>query len=363
MLLDRPAPLHLAAARAEDFLLAAQDANGGWRDFLLPAGLSDSWVTAYVAEALVGSGDAADRNLASARRAWAFLHGNETPSGGWSYNARVPGDADSTLWGLRLAEALGEGESALARRAFAFLDRHMQADHGLSTYASAGPIRGYTGLPEFVPFDGWTQSHVCVSAAGANLAHFADRISVYLLARQADDGSWPGYFWFDREYATGEAVSALARAATADDRGERQFRPAIDRAAAWLTRRVRGLAAAEGKVRPTFALACAAGALALAARTDEARQAVAQAGASLAAWQRPTGSWGPSARLRVPPPDAISPPEGASWTRWEGLPAGAVSPVDRLKATFTNFSPDHRGLFGAATALRALRRIARPGAP
>src|ERR1700710_2077816 len=48
MLLDHPAGLDVAIEKSGDFLLAAQDANGGWRDFLLPAGLSDSWVTAYV---------------------------------------------------------------------------------------------------------------------------------------------------------------------------------------------------------------------------------------------------------------------------------------------------------------------------
>ena len=344
--LDRPAHLERAIAKAEDFLLAAQDANGTWRDFLLPAGLSDLWVTAYVAEALVDA-EAADRAIAAARRAWAFLLANETPLGGWSYNAKVPGDADSTLWGLRLAETLEETDSAPARRAAAFLDRHLRGDGGLSTYAEAGPIRAYVGLPPAVPFDGWTGAHVCVSAAGANLPRYAERILPYLLARQEEDGGWRGYFWFDREYATAEAVAALVRA----EKGE----AAIARAADWLEGRVTALAAAEGKVRPAFAFACAARGLALAAPHGEAREALVRAGSALAAWQRETGSWGPSARLRVPPPFAVEPPEDAHWKRWEGFAPGA----DVVEATFTNFSPDHRGLFGAATALRALRAIER----
>lgn len=356
MPLDHRAMLDIAIEKSGDFLLAAQDANGSWRDFLLPAGLSDSWVTAYVAEALVGSGEQAEKFLPAARRAWTFLHSTETEQGGWSYNPQVPGDADSTLWGLRLAAALGEEESDLAHRAVAFLDRHVRSDKGLSTYATAELIRRYTGMPVFVPFDGWTQSHVCVSAAGANLSRYADRLIPYLLANQDEDGSWPAYFWFDREYSTGEAVSALTPAEPGALRPD--IASSIDRAVVWLTRRVTALAAAEGRFRPTFALACAAKALAVVARTEESRQAVARLGASLAAWQRDTGSWGPSARLRVPPPYAIVPPEEATWTRWEGPPSGAASAVDKLKSTFTNFSPDHRGLFGAATALRALRLIA-----
>jgi hypothetical protein len=358
MLLDHPATLDVAIEKSGDFLLAAQDANGGWRDFLLPAGLSDSWVTAYVAEALVGSGEQREKFLPAARRAWTFLHGTETEQGGWSYNPQVPGDADSTLWGLRLAVALGEEKSDLACRAVAFLDRHLRPDKGLSTYATAELIRGYTGMPAAVPFDGWTQSHACVSAAGANLARYADRLIPYLLAKQDRDGSWPAYFWFDREYSTGEAVSALMPAKSAAGALSSDIASSIDRAVVWLTRRATALAAAEGRVRPAFALACAAKALALVARTEESREAVARVGATLAAWQRDSGSWGPSARLRVPPPYAMVPPEEAAWTRWEGPPSGAVTAVDKLKSTFTNFTPDHRGLFGAATALRALRQIA-----
>src|SRR4051794_37877312 len=104
------ASLDAAIAKAGNFLLGAQDANGGWRDFLLPAGFSDSWVTAYVAEALAGSGTRDARFLQAARRGWTFLHTTEIAGGGWSYNPKVPGDADSTLWGLRLATALGEAD-------------------------------------------------------------------------------------------------------------------------------------------------------------------------------------------------------------------------------------------------------------
>lgn len=354
VMLASSARLDTAISRAEDFLLSAQDANGGWRDFLLPAGLSDGWVTGYVGEALTG-GEDRGRLMPAVHLAWRFLHTVETPLGGWSYNAKVPGDADSTLWGLRFAEAIGEAGTPLAERAYAFLDGHVRNDGGISTYADAGPIRDYTGMPVFVPFDGWVRSHVCVSAAGANLARRPDGLIDYLLSRQEEDGGWSGYFWFDREYATGEAVSALSRF----EREDRRIQAAIEAAAEWLTRRVAQLAAADGRVKPTFALACAARALANVVRTQDAQDALAQAADSLVEWQRETGSWGLSARLRVPPPYAIVPQEDATWTRWEGLPPGTSSPAEVLAATFTNFSPDHRGLFSAATALRALRAIAR----
>lgn len=350
-LLDRPADLRSAAARAEDFLIARQDPGGSWRDFLLPAGLSDSWVTAYTAEALLGDGeDAAPR--AAAERAWTFLKEYTLAEGGWSYNRRVPGDADSSLWALRLAVALGQADSPTAQGGFAFLARHAQPDGGFATYADATAIRGYIGLPTFLSFEGWTQSHVCVSAAGAHLAPHGDALAAYLLNRQDGDGSWPAYFWFDREYSTGEAMRALAK------RDAVAHRPAIERATAWLIRRVALLVMAQGAVRPAFALACATHALAEAAHHEEARRTARAGGAALADWQRENGGWGPTARLRVPPPHAIDPPEEMHWTRWEGMPPEAPASLEGLAATFTNFSPDHRGIFGAATALRALRAVA-----
>jgi len=354
-LLDRQTDIGGAAARTAEFLLARQDPGGSWRDFLLPAGLSDSWVTAYTAQALLGDGDEAAPR-AAADRAWRFLQEHGLPEGGWSYNPGVPGDADSSLWALRLADGLAQTESPAAQRGFAFLARHVRPDGGLATYADANAIRGYVGLPAFFSFDGWTQSHVCVSAAGAHLAPHADALVRYLLERQADDGSWPAYFWFDREYATSEAVRALAK------RDAAAHRPVIARATEWLIGRVAMLIAAPGAVRPAFALACATHALAEASDHPEAWHAARAGAAALAAWQRDTGGWGPTARLRVPPPHAIVPPEGARWTRWEGMPAEAPASLEGLAATFTNFSADHRGIFGAATALRALRAVAKGGA-
>ena len=41
-----------AVRAALDFLLKSQDGQGAWKDFLLPAGNSNVWVTAYVGDVL-----------------------------------------------------------------------------------------------------------------------------------------------------------------------------------------------------------------------------------------------------------------------------------------------------------------------
>lgn len=352
-------PLDTAIANTRAFLLSAQDENGGWRDFLLPAGLSTSWVTAYVGEALLVTGQPDKTTIDASKRAWQFLSDSTVGEGGWSYNPTVPGDADSTIWGIRFASALDETYSDCAQRAISFLNTHYSADGGVKTYATAKPIRRYIGVPAFVPFKGWTQSHACVSAAAANLIDVPDHLIHYLLETQNRDGSWPAYFWFDNEYSTGEAVVALARFKEKATLKQPEVVASITRAAEWLRHRVESLVSKPCSLPPTFALACAARALARYDHNHVDRNLLDLAGRRLVEWQRENGSWGPTANLRVPSPNAITPRENANWTRWNGMPAGKKSLVSVLKHTFNNFSPDHRGLFTAATSLRALHQISK----
>ena len=114
------------AAGAVAFLLAARTCGGWWRDFAGTLGADDGWgaamgpsdeyVSAYVAAALAAVGgsparDAAGRAWAlpareAAERAWAMLARRRAPVAGWGWSRRLPVDADSTAWGLRVAGAL-----------------------------------------------------------------------------------------------------------------------------------------------------------------------------------------------------------------------------------------------------------------
>jgi Prenyltransferase and squalene oxidase repeat len=324
-----------AAAR---YLVEAQSADGSWRDYRLPAGHSDSWVTGYTACAIARC--PAPEAQTAARSAWQFLRKATAREGGWSYNSRVPGDADSTLWGLRLAQALGVEGSEAAMAAARFLDRHVTADGGLATYAATGPIRTYIGLPPTVSFSGWTQSHVCVTAAGANLETIGARLRDFLQSRQRPDGAWAAYWWFDDEYATAEAVAALA--ANGDDAA------AVVRAGRWALRRETATTEAGD-----FALALRLRIL-LRCMLPDAQAAVTRGFERLLARQRPDGSWQASARLRVPRPDVMDPEPPAAWRPWDGMPAGPPSLERVLRDTFTIYSLDHFGVFTTATVLGAL---------
>ncbi|HEX4274036.1 MAG TPA: prenyltransferase/squalene oxidase repeat-containing protein [Bryobacteraceae bacterium] len=326
-----------AIAAALNFLLKAQDERGAWKDFLLPAGASDIWVTGFTGLVVAGMPGQQARNAALA--AWRFLENTTSEGGGWSYNATVPGDADSTLWGLRLARSLGLGNSPRAQSAIQFLDSHICADGGLTTYASADPIRRYIGLPPMVPFIGWTHSHVCVTAAGANIPGYRERLEEYLLRYQDDDGGWPAYWWFDREYSTSEAAAVLAGT------------EACERAVSWALRRAPAIAEPNA-----FALAHCLRILTGCA-TPAARESTEDSISRLLAWQRPDGSWAPSAKLRVPRPDSAVPAESPNWRMWSGMPPGQPSFQSVLQNTFNIYSPDHYGVYTTATVLRTLVEI------
>lgn len=350
------ADLTATVRSAQAFLLNAQQPDGSWRDFLLPAGNSNVWVTAFVGSVLASLGVAEARN--AALDGWRFLEKIKTEAGGWSYNPSVPGDADSTLWGLYLAETLGVENSDSFRQASGFLERHLRDDGGLATYESAAPVRRYIGLPPFVSFDGWTQSHVCVTAACANLGAHRELLQPYLLQKQTDEGKWIAYWWFDDEYATAEAVAALVGKGRTAASCSAEIAGRVERAVAWASKRIEILTAvAADTASPAFALAHALRVLARAAQPAEVRDAIRVATERLAEWQKPDGSWPASARLRVPRPDAVAPNGGGRWTMWAGMPPVAPSLESVMQHTFSIYSPDHYGVYTTATVLRALHEI------
>lgn len=95
-------PRQGALCRGVSALLAAQ-ADGHWRDFSLPVGVSDRWVTAYILTRLAETDRRAGLRLAGSSAiadALAWLEASRTADGGWGYNAAVPDDADSTAWAV-----------------------------------------------------------------------------------------------------------------------------------------------------------------------------------------------------------------------------------------------------------------------
>jgi hypothetical protein len=272
------------------FLLRARNQGGWWRDFFdraRPADAdrrvtgyaSDEWLTAYVANAMA----VAPRLAAgeAARHAFELLMARRG-SGGWGYHALLPPDADTTTWVLRLAATVSVADHPRLVEARSFLAALTGPSGAVATYERAAVPQLREFLAMDGAYDGWCGEHTCVTAAAASLQRES---LAHLAAEQRDDGSWTGHWWDDDEYTTARAIEALAP--------HPEFADAVARGVAWAADRVDG---------SPFATALAI--QAVVAGAGAPRPAAVE---SLLATQRADGSWEPSARLRVPSPDAADP--------------------------------------------------------
>ncbi|MEH2417067.1 prenyltransferase/squalene oxidase repeat-containing protein [Nostoc sp.] len=329
--------LNEAITAAINFLLNARNQGGWWRDFNFKqdGGRSDEWVTAYVGTALTTQPDTQAQQ--AAQWAWNLLAKRRQITEGWGYNPLAPADADSTIWALQLANALGEWNCERVQKTLDFLEQHLDINGGIATYLEtlARPYveMKYQYTPGTALVDGWCSPHPCVTAAAANLEHFGETSVEFLRQTQRDDGSWQGYWWHDDDYATALATQALARKRNPKDIQRVQL--AIE----WAAKRINGNGAVYSTVHGNdspFATALCVKILNLADSEEEKKVLLQQAVNWLIENQLSNGSWESSAIFRLPHPAVINPND----------------------CKCHNF-PDDRRLFTTATVLAALSGVQR----
>ena len=284
---DLADPVDRAIAHGVEYLLQTQRQSGLWREFPVPSGISDNWVSGFIGTHLVATGE--PRGRAAAQEALDRLLTRQCDDGGWAYNEDHPTDSDSTAWVLRLMRSLGRLESPAAARAIAFVERHRQASGGIVSFRERQPVADVARLTDISSLAGWMAVHDCVTAGAAAFA--GPEAAAYLL-RSEDDGTWHAYWWAHDAFVTALAVEALLASPHAADAAWRTR--VARRAGAWIV-------AARASVAPDyFDLAVAVRSLigvdpatATSARVDAAM-------ARLLADQAGDGSWRPSARMQVP---------------------------------------------------------------
>ncbi len=191
-----------AMKKGINYLLARQT-DGHWRDFELPVGTADSWVTAYVLHHLAAvpprrGPESLDRAMADGL---AWLVGNRTVGGGWGYRTAIEDDADSTALALI---ALRRQGCPLPEDALRFLGRCCLADGSVATFPPGHPEGG-----------AWTKGTVDVTPIALEAMEpclsgtAVDKARRFLCRRQQPDGTWPSYWWTTPLYATWTAASWL----------------------------------------------------------------------------------------------------------------------------------------------------------
>jgi hypothetical protein len=190
--------------RALARLVALQEPDGSFRDFALGMGASGPWVTAHVALRLRELPERfADAGVAAAiARARDYFVVQPAPR--WSYNERVPEDADTIAHVLVFLDAVDELSVDGARR----LARHQRPDGGFATF-----------LPEHSDATSWRQAHPDITPVALralspyrSLPGLAMAIDHGLARRELDGAEgWPA-FWWDLAWYTRAMWCAAARA-------------------------------------------------------------------------------------------------------------------------------------------------------
>lgn|SRR6185437_5427537 len=188
-----------AERAAEEFLIAAQDSDGFWRDYSLPPGASTGWTSACVAWSLCNSSSSPEWSHAVERSRMA-IHSHWRP-GGWGYNFDGEPDADTTAWVLRLMAKLND---PCARDAARYLEPFLSRSGGVRTFST--PER----------FGTWAHEHIdVVPTVGLALVESASdesltaRLRAWCLAKQRTGGGWHSFWWSTDSYAVAQNLEFL----------------------------------------------------------------------------------------------------------------------------------------------------------
>lgn len=180
------------------YLVKIQNQNGLIRDFQLPAGHGDEWITAVIGSLLKEYFDN-QVPIDFFNKAIKGLNSRWRPNG-LGYNYEVPCDSDSTSWGLRFFQLNN------LKKDFD-LTPFRNKNLGLGTYAKGdSTIKNYLFKSNIKDFSGWEISHDCVTAPSAK--YNTDSLN-YILNLIDNNRPLKSYWWKSDFYCYFFALSSI----------------------------------------------------------------------------------------------------------------------------------------------------------
>jgi len=342
----------IEAGRA--FLEDRQSPDSLWRDFQTLAGESSDWVSGFIACVL----NAACWDRPPRLQTLKALLYRQRPNGGWSYNASVPTDCDSTAWTLLALLTGPTWKPSAILRGLTYLESHQLSElGGFATYHEADGIDRFIGAEDRSLMTGWFDAHTsvtgttlqCLLLSGFRLKDDVIQGGIrYLLKARTPHGTWPSYWWRGHSYGTYQALRALRLARAVD---WSIMRPTI----AYLLESQHsdgGWNDHEGTDSDVFSTAFSVLSLLLAPIQD-AMAAADRGVAWLSEHQRMDGGWNATPMLRIPPPMVHDPESVTNWQLNELGTGVLIADQHRL---FTSAS----ALFAIASFCGMQRRSAKP---
>lgn len=301
--------------------------NGKWSGFPTLAGESDIWVTGFVLTHINQLSETTDGINESQK----FLLHSRQPSGGWSYSAQVPPDADSTAWCLMALKSCPEMTDEVLEEARAFLWTHFYG-HGVSTFSSNSKICEFIEATANMSIEGWTSPHtdVSIAAALADIQHEnVPKIIKGLTEQQRKQRLLNSYWWRGPYYTTTLLLRALSvQNLLIHNKNSKSIILAL------IQRQLAdgGFALESSATIDPFSTALALESFCHLSILEQPQEKMNCAKALLQS-QQENGGWSGNFTMRIPAPDVLDPDMKASWNNTDGGGNSFIEDKDGLFAT------------------------------
>jgi hypothetical protein len=187
---------------AVDFISKEQEENGEWKDSPVNTWLSGYWTTGFVLNALQEIPENKLNNISKIKATEYLI---KRPTKLWGYINGWVEDSDSTnfvLLGLLAQDIKVSSE-------ITELLNYQMLDGGITTYNDKLKLLKYLNDPRIKDVQGWTQSHLCVSAGTLLLLSKVngydtnkEKLIDYILENISQSNLWESYWWTSSVYTT-----------------------------------------------------------------------------------------------------------------------------------------------------------------